>query len=384
MVEAASTHPVSPIPSAAGRAAAPSLEGLGWSNSFLSQLDLADLQPSRLGRLPVGRVSFESHGHYTLLTEVGEVAAELSGRERDRAAAFDDWPAVGDWLRLRPPEGDGPALVLGRLERRSSLSRVAPSGRRQVVGANLDLVFITSAVEGDLNLRRLERYLAVAREGGCEPVILLTKVDQARDAERARREVERVAEGAPVLLSSALRGDGLAQVEALLSPGATAAFVGSSGVGKSTLVNRLLGAELAPTGPVREEDGKGRHTTTARHLRRTPNGALLLDTPGMRELAIGDAQDGVSATFADVLALAEGCRYRDCRHAGEPGCAVAAALEAGELDPDRLRSLQKLEREAAYDAARDDPRRAAAMREAWKKRTMNASARAAYRKANGG
>ena len=129
LVEATSTRPVSPIPNAAGRAP-PSLEGLGWSNSFLSQLELEDLQPSRLGRLPVGRVSFESHGHYTLLTEVGEVAAELSGRERDRAAAFDDWPAVGDWLRLRPPEGDGPALVLGRLERRSSLSRVAPSGRR--------------------------------------------------------------------------------------------------------------------------------------------------------------------------------------------------------------------------------------------------------------
>ncbi len=249
------------------------------------------------------------------------------------------------------------------------------SGRRtgarpqdeQILAANVDVALLVAGLDGDFNLRRLERYLAVAYAGGAQPVIVLNKADVATDLVGLRVAAEAVAPGVEVRTISALTGDGVTALETdHLSRGRTAVVLGSSGVGKSTLVNALLGSARQRTGAVREDDARGRHTTTRRELIRLPGGALLIDTPGIRSLGVAGAAEGLDPTFAEIAEIAAACRFRDCRHDGEPGCAVHAAIADGRLDPDRLASHRKLEREAAHVARSADPLLREAERRRWK------------------
>jgi ribosome biogenesis GTPase len=250
------------------------------------------------------------------------------------------------------------------------------------VAANVDTALLVASLNADLNLRRLERYLAVTYESGARPVIVLTKADLTEDVDALVAEVEGVAFGVPVLAMSARTGQGLDALAAHLPPGETAVLLGSSGAGKSTLLNALAGAELMATGAIREDDARGRHTTTHRELVRLPSGALILDTPGMRELGLWDAGAGVSSTFEDIEELAADCRFADCRHDGEPGCAVRAAIAAGDLAEERLRAYEKLQAELAYEHRREDPRAAAENRKLWISR--HKAARAWMKQKRGG
>lgn len=327
----------------------------GWSPERQQELD-AHGEP---GLVP-GRVLRIDRDGALVATAAGEEKARIPGRLRNES------PTVGDFVGVEP--GD-PPVVRVVLARRALFARQA-AGRgtgRQAVAANVDIVFLVAGLDGDLNLRRLERYLVLAHESGARPVVLLNKADLCGDRERVAAEVATVARGVEVLFASAETGEGLDALRALLAPGVTAAFLGSSGVGKSSLVNRLLGEDVQPTRELRRKDQRGKHTTTARHLLPMPGGALLLDTPGMRELALLDAPAGLAATFDDIGSLTASCRFRDCAHATEPGCAVRAAIEEGALDPARWVSYQKLQREAAHAARRGDEAAARAQARAWNK-----------------
>jgi ribosome biogenesis GTPase len=254
---------------------------------------------------------------------------------------------VGDWVALRPPTGDGRAMIHAILPRTSKFSRKSAGQRtdEQVVAANVDTIFLVSGLDGDFNPRRIERYLTAAWDSGAQPVVVLNKLDRCDDPERCLLETEAVAMGVPVHRVSALTGQGCDALRDYLGPGLTVGLLGSSGVGKSTLINRLLGREVQKTGDVRESDDRGKHTTTHRELFRVPTGGLLIDTPGLRELQLWEADQGIESAFADIEELAEDCRFGDCGHAGEPGCAVEEALASGTLAPERLESYCKLQRE---------------------------------------
>jgi ribosome biogenesis GTPase / thiamine phosphate phosphatase len=265
---------------------------------------------------------------------------------------------------LRPDEGA--ATIHHRLPRSTAFVRRAPeTGGVQVVAANIDLAFLTLSLNAALNLRRIERYLALTLESGASPVIILTKADLCPDLPAAIALVERVAAGAPVHAVSALTGQGFAPLDSCLRHGHTAVLLGSSGAGKSTLVNALAGAPLMATAAIREDDARGRHTTTHRELILLPAGGVVLDTPGMRELGLWDAEAGLASAFAEIEALAAHCRFHNCAHGVEPGCAVRGALEAGDLDPGRWRGYLKLQRELAHLDRRDNPVAAALNRKVW-------------------
>jgi len=324
---------------------------LGFGPYFAAQLDAADagLVPARV-MLDAGSLCHVDDG-------TGERVAALAGRLRLGVGAPDTAPVAGDWVLIRQAPAGAGASIVRVLARRTRLARRAAGGgqHEQVLAANVDTVFVVQALDADFSLRRLERYLAAVRDGGAQPVVLLNKADTDPDAAVRRTQARAVAQGAEVLATSARHGTGVEQVAAHLAPGRTAALVGSSGVGKSTLLNRLAGRELQRVAGVREADGKGRHTTSARRLIRLDGGALLLDTPGMREFGLIDAADGLGGTFEDVEALAAACRFRDCAHEAEPDCAVRAAAEQGRLDPARLESWRKLAAEARHEAVQADP-----------------------------
>ena len=303
--------------------------------------------------LTVGRIILQEKGLYRLRTVAGEQNALVSGRFQFDAQTVSDYPAVGDYVMASCADPDT-AVIHQVLPRKSLFVRKAAgtSKTEQVVAANIDTVFVCMSLNNDFNLRRLERYLAVAWESGAEPVVLLTKADLCVELPRKLAEVESIAMGVTVLTSSAMESDGYRQVLPYITPGRTVAFVGSSGVGKSTLINRLLGEERLATDGLRNDD-KGHHTTTHRELLFLPNGAMVIDTPGMRELGMWDAASGVEQTFADIEALAARCRFRDCSHTGEPGCAVCEARRSGELDDSRWRSYLKLKSENSYAADSD-------------------------------
>jgi ribosome biogenesis GTPase len=343
------------------------LEALGWTPA-LAEAFAAHPAPSGPSRV-AARVVAEDRGSYQLAGADGELRGAVSGRFRfdaeDDPAAF---PAVGDWVVVEGGMSDE-TVIHAVLPRRSALVRQA-AGRKtaaQVVGANLDVVFVVASLNADLNLRRLERYLAAAWDSGAEPVVILSKVDLDGEDEiaEALALVERAAARTTVLAVSAVDGRGVEEVRHRIGPGRTVAFVGSSGVGKSTLLNRLAGGEVAATAAVREEDARGRHTTTRRQLHVLPGGGLILDTPGMRELALWD-DDQLAAAFGDIDELAGQCRWRNCRHEADEGCAIRAALADGRLDPDRHRSWQKLQREVAHHERRVDALARDAERRRWK------------------
>jgi len=228
------------------------------------------------------------------------------------------------------------------------------SAEEQVVAANIDTVLLVTSLNRDLNLRRVERYLALTWESGAQAIIVLNKADLCPDPEAWRHEMASASQGVPVFVTSAMSGDGMAALTEIIRTGGTSAFLGSSGVGKSTLINALLGDGRQDVKPIRGRDGRGRHTTTSRQLFRVPDGGIVIDTPGLRELQLWDAEDGLEHAFADIEALADGCRFRDCSHAGEPGCAVASAVEGGQLTPGRLASYHRLQREGRYLESRLD------------------------------
>jgi ribosome biogenesis GTPase len=331
------------------------LQDLGWNGCFEA------LWKDRIGidrSVGPARVVSQQRGLWRVAGELGECWAEPSGRLRGFADLEGDaaWPAVGDWVAAEKV-GDERAVLHWVLPRRGVFSRKAPGKRveQQVIAANVDTAFLVAALDMDFSPRRLERYLAQCWDSGVAPVIVLNKADECDDVAVWIAEAERVAIGAPVLALSARTGQGMDALEALLSPGKTIVLLGSSGVGKSTIVNRLLREEIQPTRPTREADSKGRHTTTARELFRLPSGALLMDTPGLREFALWNVDAGLVETFADIEELAHECRFTDCRHEGEPGCAVRNAVENGSLDEARVESRRKLEREQEFQRRKSDP-----------------------------
>jgi ribosome biogenesis GTPase len=318
------------------------LVALGWDET------LAKAWPAVAGpTLQPGRVVAEERGSYAIAMAIGDVQATVSGRLRhltevDPAALH---PAVGDWVAVAAQPDS--AVIHAVLPRRSAIVRRGPADRsipNQVLAANVDVAFLVTSLNADFNLRRLERYVAVGWESGAMPVVLLSKADLAADVDGMRRAAEASAPGVEVIPVSAVTGAGLEAVRGHLGIGRTVVFLGSSGVGKSSLVNALAGSALIATAAIREDDGRGRHTTTRRQLVRLDAG-LVIDTPGLRELGLADG-DGLGETFGEVEEIARACRFGDCRHDTEPGCAVRAALADGSLDSGRFGAYRKLEREA--------------------------------------
>ncbi len=334
----------------------------GWSEALGH-----DFAPHAARGLVPGRVLVQQRGQYDIVTDAGELVAEISGRLA-RDATQGGLPVVGDWVAVAVREGEGAATIHAVLPRRTGFARKAAGQDQtmQVVAANVDLALLVAALNADFNPRRLERYLAAARQSGAAPVVVLTKADlMDGGAEAAVVAARAVALEVPVLAVSVVTGQGMDALRALMAPGVTALLVGSSGAGKSTLVNALAGSVRMAVGEIRAGDDQGRHTTTHRELMLLPSGALILDTPGMRELGLLDAEAGVAATFEDIEALALTCRFRDCAHGSEPGCAVRAALEAGTLDAGRWRNYDKLGRELAFVDRKEDRLAREAERKRW-------------------
>ena len=327
------------------------LHALGWTEFFQN-----NFTPFAEMGLAPARVSLEHREAYVTLSEAGEQRAEVSGRFRHNAAAKSDFPAVGDWVAVEPATDDGVALIQGVLPRRSKFARgflsKTPSEKERLIAVNIDTLFLVTGLDDNYNLRRIERYVTLAWDSGADPVIVLNKADLCEAIDERLAEVEAIAMGVPVYAVSAETGD-VDCLEGYLSTGTTTAVVGSSGVGKSTLINCFTEREVMETGAVRGDDSRGRHTTTHRELIPMSSGGLLIDTPGLRELQMWGDDDGVKESFNDVEELARQCRFNDCGHRDEPGCQVQAAIEREELDPKRLRNYFKMQRE--YDRAARTP-----------------------------
>ncbi len=339
------------------------LATFGWNDFFEAQF-----APYREKGFAAGRVAVEHRRAYRLYTAQGEMPAEAAGRLFYEAQSSADLPAVGDWVVLRQLPGEHKAVIHAVLPRRSKFSRKAagPHTEEQVVAANVDTVFLVSSLNQDFNLRRIERYLALAWESGAVPVVVLNKADLCPQVEERLAEVAAVAPGVDVRVVSALTGQGVAGLTEYLRDHKTVAFLGSSGVGKSSLINKLLGEERLKTREIRETDDRGRHTTSQRELILVPGGGLVIDTPGMRELQLWEAGAGLEEVFEDIEGFAAGCRFKDCQHENEPDCAVQAALARGEIDPGRFANFKKMQKELKFLHRKQDYRAQAEEKRRWK------------------
>lgn len=319
------------------------IQQYGWSDL----LKLAFAPHARAGHTP-GRIVVQQRDGYLVVTDQGEMRAKASGRLLHEAREVGH-PAVGDWVALSVNLKQRTSTIHAILPRRTVfVRRAADSMRRlQVIAANIDVAFVVTSMNADLNPRRIERYLAAAWQSGARPVVVLTKSDLCDDPQGQADEIAALADGCPVLVVSAKQGLGLDALLAQVAPGETCVLIGSSGVGKSTLVNAFLGEDRMAMQAIRESDDQGRHTTSHRELVLLPSGVLILDTPGIREVGLIDAEEGASVVFDDIERLAQDCRFNDCSHTNEPGCAVRAALASGVLDPARWAHFQKLGLELA-------------------------------------
>lgn len=328
------------------------LTELGWDDFFHHYFPNeapADCVPAR--------VSQESRGLYRVQAEKGEFLAQVSGQVRFHSTQRSDFPAVGDWTVIEPRAGERWATIHAILPRKTLLSRkiAGKTVAEQILVANVDVVFVVTSINQDFNLRRIERYLAVVWDSGARPVILLNKADLSSDVESFVADLQSVSPGVPMHSLSALTGQGMQQLGRYLRTGQTAVLIGSSGVGKSTIINALTGLELQRVGPVRLSDDRGKHVTTSRQMIFLNDGGILIDTPGLRELQLWDNASGLTLAFTDLETVARRCRFRNCHHRDEPGCAVLLAVQEGTFPKDRLENFRKMEAELNFLQSKIDP-----------------------------
>lgn len=335
-------------------------EEIGWNGFFQQEVDDLELAP---GSFTVGRVIWASSGRYRLLAVSGEMEAIASGRLRLLSSSL---PGVGDWVLVKEMETKN--MIFHVLDRLSKISRKVPGkgSAEQLIAANIDLIFIVMGMDGDMNPRRLERYLVMVSGTGASPVVILNKSDVLEDPGRIPGEIADICMGVPVHLISAMNADGLDPVREYLTQGVTIAMVGSSGAGKSTLINALIGNELQITGEVREADSKGRHVTTSRELFLIPGGGMVIDNPGIREIQLFTDESSITEAFPDIEKFASGCRFKDCNHDSEPGCRVKDALQNGELSSSRYQNYMKMKKEVRYLMTRADSSSEAVEKKKWK------------------
>ncbi|MBW4627555.1 MAG: ribosome small subunit-dependent GTPase A [Brasilonema octagenarum HA4186-MV1] len=340
------------------------LDSLGWSNFFANSFE-----PYRQEGFIVGRVAIEHRKTYILYSEYGELSAEVTGKLRYQASQTKHFPAVGDWVVIRARDSEKQVTIHEILPRKTKFSRKIAGAKteEQIVATNVDTVFLVSGLDGDFNPRRIERYLILAWDSGANPVIVLNKADLCENVERCLTQVEAIALGIPIVVLSATNHQGFNALKPHLQPGQTVALLGSSGVGKSTITNQLIGTAVQTVQSVRHSDDRGKHTTTHRELIVLPTGGLIMDTPGMREIQIWAGDESLQETFADIETLAQQCHFRNCQHNCEPGCTVQQALDEGRLDYQRFLNYQKLEKELNYLARKQDERLNLAEKEKWKK-----------------
>ena len=346
---------------------------LGWDEFFANHF-----QSYAADGYAAGRVALEYKHFYRIYSEWGEVLGEIAGRLRHEALDREDLPVVGDWVVIRrSPESDK-VTIHAVLPRKSKFTRKVAGFRteKQIVGSNIDTVFLVTSLNQDFNPRRVERYLIVAWESGARPIIVLSKSDLCDEVEERTREIKAVVGDVPIHAVSVVKREGLDELARYLKAGQTVAFLGSSGVGKSTLVNYLLGREHLRVQEIRKHDGRGVHTTTHRELIVLPQGGLVLDTPGIRELQLWDGEGGLQIAFADIEAVASQCYFSDCRHQDEPQCAIREALAEGAIDAARYESYEKLKKELTYLARKQDIRSAIVEKKKWKTLSRMASQRA--------